>query len=107
MIAIRIVSASAQSGLWQWGRQLEVPVPDPQAVNDEWLLKQESAFAPLTAEALAARPKPNNIPFREVSSSLYNGMIAPLAGYGMRGAIWYRGRTTAGAPESIANSSPG
>ena len=99
VIAIRIVSASAQSGLWQWGRQLEVPVPDPQAVNDEWLLKQESAFAPGTAEALAARPKPNNIPFREVSSSLYNGMIAPLAGYGMRGAIWYQGKNNGGRPE--------
>jgi sialate O-acetylesterase len=27
--------------------------------------------------------------------SLYNGMIAPLAGYGMRGAIWYQGESNA------------
>jgi len=26
---------------------------------------------------------------------LYNGMIAPLAGYGMRGAIWYQGEANA------------
>jgi len=27
---------------------------------------------------------------------LYNGMIAPLVGYGMRGAIWYQGEANAG-----------
>jgi sialate O-acetylesterase len=29
-------------------------------------------------------------------SSLYNGMIAPIAGYGIRGAIWYQGESNAG-----------
>jgi sialate O-acetylesterase len=30
---------------------------------------------------------------------LYNGMIAPLAGYGIKGAIWYQGESNAGSAE--------
>ncbi len=30
-----------------------------------------------------------------ISSAIYNGMIAPIAGYGARGAIWYQGESNA------------
>jgi sialate O-acetylesterase len=30
-----------------------------------------------------------------MSSAIYNGMIAPIAGYGARGAIWYQGESNA------------
>jgi sialate O-acetylesterase len=33
-------------------------------------------------------------------AELYNGMIAPLAGYAMKGAIWYQGESNAGSLES-------
>lgn len=32
-------------------------------------------------------------------SELYNGMIAPLAGYAMKGALWYQGESNAGSEE--------
>jgi sialate O-acetylesterase len=32
-------------------------------------------------------------------SELYNGMIAPLAGYGIKGVIWYQGESNAGSLE--------
>ena len=32
-------------------------------------------------------------------ASLYNGMIAPIVNYGIRGAIWYQGESNAGQPE--------
>lgn len=32
-------------------------------------------------------------------STLYNGMIAPLGAYGLRGALWYQGETNAGAAQ--------
>lgn len=35
-------------------------------------------------------------------STIYNGMIAPLAGYGARGAIWYQGESNAN-PATAAN----
>lgn len=31
--------------------------------------------------------------------TLYNGMIAPLAGYGLRGAVWYQGESNTHEPE--------
>ena len=32
-------------------------------------------------------------------SGLYNGMISPLAGYGMRGAVWYQGESNTFQPD--------
>ena len=31
-------------------------------------------------------------------TTLYNGMVAPLAGYGVRGALWYQGESNTGEP---------
>ena len=31
-------------------------------------------------------------------TTLFNGMVAPLAGYGLRGALWYQGESNTGEP---------
>jgi sialate O-acetylesterase len=95
LIAVRIVSATQRAGLWQVGYGLGLPVADPASIDDQWQMKTESTFAPLSAEALASRPKPNNLPLRRVSSALYNGMIAPLVPFAIKGAIWYQGEANA------------
>ncbi len=43
------------------------------------------------------RPRKPSDPSKNSSlaSTIYNGMIAPLAGYGIRGAIWYQGESNA------------
>ena len=96
VIAARIVSATQFAGMWQWGHMLNVPVVDSTKIDNQWLMKTESSFAALPADALKSRPKPNTIPFRMVSSGLYNGMIAPLIPYAIKGAIWYQGENNAG-----------
>jgi sialate O-acetylesterase len=96
VIAVRIVSATEHAGMWQWGHMLGLPVPDPGAVDNQWLMKTESLLPALPSDALASRPKPNNIPARTVSSSLYNGMIAPLQPLAIKGVIWYQGENNAG-----------
>ena len=40
------------------------------------------------------------------ASLLYNGMIAPLVGYGIRGAIWYQGENNAGRARSYRELFP-
>jgi sialate O-acetylesterase len=93
VIAVRIVSATQHAGMWQWGNAMGLPVAVRGSVDDQWLLKTESLFPPLPEEALQTRPKVNNLPFRNVSSALYNGMIAPLVPFRIKGAIWYQGES--------------
>ena len=50
-------------------------------------------------------------PFKEdptvkYQSALYNGMIAPIAGYGIRGCLWYQGEANTDAAESYAKLFP-
>jgi sialate O-acetylesterase len=93
VIAVRIVSATQHAGMWQWGNALGLPVAVRGSVDDQWVMKMESIFPPVSAEALQSRPKVNNLPFRNVSAALYNGMIAPLIPFGIRGVIWYQGES--------------
>jgi sialate O-acetylesterase len=93
VIAVRIVSATQHAGMWQWGNALGLPVAVRGSVDDQWVMKTESTFPSLRPEALLSRPKVNNLPFRNVSAALYNGMIAPLIPFGIKGAIWYQGES--------------
>ena len=104
VIAARIVSATEHAGMWQWGHMLGVPVTDIHTVDDRWLMKTESTFAPLPKDALNSRPKINNLPFRVVSSALYNGMIAPLIPFAIEGAIWYQGENNASKHAEYRNT---
>lgn len=60
------------------------------------LSKAQMAMAPLDE----TRNDPN------VVSALYNGMIAPLVPFGMRGAIWYQGESNAGRAEQYERLLP-
>ncbi len=39
-------------------------------------------------------------------TALYNGMIAPLVPFGIRGALWYQGESNAGRPEQYGHMLP-
>ncbi|HOI28688.1 MAG TPA: sialate O-acetylesterase [Melioribacteraceae bacterium] len=71
-------------------------------LNKEKLLlkwKEDSAksvslgFAPPRKPGLPTAPGGRNTPY-----GLYNGMIYPLAPYGIRGVIWYQGESNVGRP---------
>lgn len=53
----------------------------------EWT---EQWLHPKTAKGAA---QPEKARPHQVPAGLYNGMIAPIAGYAMRGVIWYQGET--------------
>src|SRR6185369_1708693 len=59
------------------------------------------------AEAKAAAKTPPNRPglpqgpgHQNTPAGLYNGMIAPLTPYGIRGVIWYQGESNANGPHA-------
>ena len=72
-----------------------------QYMGGEWKLKTEVSFPALSSEAQTARPAALQAPLRpgNLPASLYNGMIAGLAPYGLRGVIWYQGEHNTSRPE--------
>ncbi len=66
-------------------------LPERLPIAGTWRYRVERALAPKTPTTAApVGPENQNFP-----SSLYNGMIAPLVPFGLRGAIWYQGESNA------------
>jgi sialate O-acetylesterase len=63
----------------------------PQALE-----KYKEAAAKAKAEGKPPPRAPGKPPHANSPSALYNGMIAPLIPYAIRGAIWYQGESNAG-----------
>ena len=49
-------------------------------------------------EAAAKNPRQRKRP-EQAPAALYDGMIAPIAGYALRGAVWYQGETNTAYPK--------
>jgi sialate O-acetylesterase len=89
--------------VWTSHRTLEAsellrPILDASAKRLEDYEKKMAAFKEAAEKAKAEGkpvPKAPNKPMN--ASCLYNGMIANLLPYGIRGAIWYQGESNAGA----------
>ncbi|HEX8524060.1 MAG TPA: sialate O-acetylesterase [Tepidisphaeraceae bacterium] len=60
----------------------------------EWTQQWLKPTKPDPASSEPARERPYQAP-----ASLYNGMIAPLAGFPIRGALWYQGETNTAYPK--------
>lgn len=55
----------------------------------------------VSAEALAAMPEPLVPRADKPASSFYNGMIAPIQDYAVKGILWYQGEANADAMDRI------
>jgi sialate O-acetylesterase len=55
-------------------------------MNQEMLKDFESAKIPTKKEDLAKNPN-------RVATTLYNGMLSPVIGYGIKGCVWYQGES--------------
>ncbi len=88
-IAIRITDVSGNGGLHSADNDVYLEVNGTKyPLAGEWSYKK--AF---TSDMKGfCNPSPNMF-----ASVLYNGMIHPLVGYGIKGAIWYQGENNANA----------
>ncbi|MBI3272576.1 MAG: sialate O-acetylesterase [Planctomycetes bacterium] len=66
----------------------------------------KTAAAAARAAGKPQPPKPRAPRKPEAPSSLFNGMIAPLAPYALRGVIWYQGEANANAAEQYRRLFP-
>ncbi len=88
------------------------PIVDNFSKRMENYEKAAAAYKDMAEKAKAENKPPPKAPNKPMAPScLYNGMIAPVIPYGIKGAIWYQGESNAGAakqyqtlfPEMIKN----
>jgi len=96
IIAVRVFDGAQGGGLiggearrieWKDNAQNSI------ALDGVWKLRASTPSAKLTARPSDWQNNPNQ------TSVLFNGMIAPLVRFPVRGAIWYQGESNAGYPQ--------
>ena len=90
VITVRVLDTGGKGGIWGDAAKLNLDFPDgaPMPLAGSWSYKFGTTL-------------PTNDPYPTANNSntpteLYNGMIAPLIPYGIKGAIWYQGESNAG-----------
>ena len=92
LIAVRFRTFTKDAGFYVPGRGMELPVADPAAVDNAWLLKPEAIFPALPADA-ESLPTPPSARIQNTAGALFNSMIQPLIPFALHGAIWYQGES--------------
>ena len=96
LIAIRVTDTGGNGGLSGPADALKLSL---NAANSLPLGGAWKYHISIPAAKLSTMPKPSDSGEPNRVDVLYNGMIAPLQPYGIRGAIWYQGESNAGRAE--------
>ena len=89
-IAVRVLDTGGLGGIYGKPEQLSLEFPggQPLGLDGAWRYKPS---APLSSLEVF----PSDVHNQNFPSVLYNGMIAPIQTFGIRGAIWYQGENNA------------
>lgn len=92
VIAVRVLDTGGAGGFYGKADELRVEIPGKAnlILAGPWTYK---STAPLGRTKPVPQRMDNN---PNVVTVLYNGMIAPVVPYGIKGAIWYQGESNAG-----------
>jgi sialate O-acetylesterase len=90
--SLKYMAENQKRALAEYPKALERHIQDLTKYKDEVVRAAEEGREPPPAPAQPANPAKN----AWGASTLYNGMIANLIPYGIRGAIWYQGESNAG-----------
>jgi sialate O-acetylesterase len=91
VITVRIVDTGGGGGIYGESKDLQLVSGEKivASLADKWQYQ--------TAQDISKKPLSPKVVFNANSPSvLYNGMIAPLVPYAIKGAIWYQGESNAG-----------
>jgi sialate O-acetylesterase len=85
--------------LKEWNETIGKPHQEAMKAWDEATAQAKQAGQPLPPKPAAPSPQPKAPPHPDGGphdpASLYNGMLAPIIPYGIKGAIWYQGESNA------------
>jgi sialate O-acetylesterase len=95
VIVVRVLDTGGGGGLFGQPEQMRLELageadPGPVILAGRWQYRDSVSLAKATPVPQALENNPN------VVSVLYNGMIAPLVPFAVKGAIWYQGESNAG-----------
>lgn len=92
IVVVRVLDTGGGGGIYgdPSAMKLEAAGTAPIALAGSWLYQDSVALAKTTPPPTQLDGNPN------VTTVLYNGMIAPLLPFGIKGAIWYQGESNAG-----------
>ena len=109
VIAVRVYDAGWEGGFTGPAGAMQLTYPsdqqdaaDPIPLAGDWKYKVSVAYpAPAAPPQPPAGPNQYNSP-----ANHWNGMVAPIAGYSIRGAIWYQGESNASRAEQYETLLP-
>jgi sialate O-acetylesterase len=95
VIAIRVLDTGGEGGFRGQTEQLRIALPgvgpaEVLSLAGTWQMRDSAPLAQLSAP-----PQPPDANNPNVATVLYNGMIAPLLPFAIKGAIWYQGESNA------------
>ncbi len=102
VVAVRVLDTGGKGGIWgdPAGLRLDVPGGTPLSLTGPWVYKLGTGLLSSDPPPAAPGSNPN------VVSVLYNGMIAPLVPFGIKGALWYQGESNAGRAQQYQTLLP-
>jgi sialate O-acetylesterase len=91
VIAVRVLDTGGGGGIYGAPNQLSLAAGGTTIpLSGAWTYRAGALLARLTPAPINPDNNPN------IATVLYNGMIAPVIPYGIKGAIWYQGESNAG-----------
>ncbi len=90
ILAVRVVDIGRSGGIYGSAKNIKL-FPKLNETGDTLPLAGDWKFKPVADKPVLINPESPSSP-----SVLYNGMIAPLVPYAIKGAIWYQGESNVG-----------
>ncbi|MFZ4508321.1 MAG: sialate O-acetylesterase [Fimbriimonas sp.] len=102
VIAVRVLDTAGGGGIYGQPQQMALELESGKALplSGPWKYAVSKDLKEATPYPIQMNNNPN------IVTVLYNGMIAPVAPYGIKGAIWYQGESNAGRDEQYARLLP-
>jgi len=92
VVAVRVLDTGGVGGIYGQPSQMQLTFENDKKLplSGPWAYKTGSPLPKMTPRPDPPVENPNRV------TVLYNGMIAPLTPYAIKGAIWYQGESNAG-----------
>lgn len=102
VLAAAVLDSGGGGGFWGPADAKLLRLSDGSVIplNNVWRYAISAPLGAVSAPPQAPWGGPNG------HAVLFNGMVAPLAPYGLAGVVWYQGESNAGAPDEYARLTP-